>query len=259
MPHDILSITIAFLGGVIPAIVWTIFWNEEDRKNPEPKSMIVLAFIGGIVAVFLSLLFEKIVFDIDPHVIFSGSFFQPFLNWLVGAAAAKHMALDRFALVVVFAPVIEELLKFILAYVLVLRTQDDDEPIDPVIYMITCALGFAAIENMLFLIDPVTRSNIGLSILTGNMRFIGAMLLHTVSSAIIGIIIGLNFFDRKLEEWVWTVVGIGLAILVHAVFNYFMIATGQSYLAVLEVIWVIVIIILYVIERVKRIHLERIN
>ena len=99
-----------------------------------------------------------------------------------------------FLLVTLFAPVIEEVLKFIFAYILVLRSKDDNEPIDPIIFMITTALGFAAIENMLFLIDPITSNNLHLSIYTGNLRFIGAMLLHTVSSATIGIFIGFQLF-----------------------------------------------------------------
>ncbi len=223
MLDNFISIMIAFLAGIIPATVWVIFWNQEDRKNPEPKSMILLAFIGGVVAVFLSLFFEKILFGIDPHTLFSAKFLQPLFELIQNSATAKNIALDRFLLVVVFAPFVEEILKFIMAYILVLRSKDDDEPIDPVIYMITTALGFAAIENMLFLIDPITKNNINMSILTGNMRFIGATLLHTISSATIGIFIGLNFFSKKLKEDFWAIVGLLFAIFIHTMFNFFMI------------------------------------
>ncbi len=45
-----------------------------------------------------------------------------------------------------------------MAFILVLRSQDDDEPIDPSIYMITTALGFAAVENVLFLMQAQVKS-----------------------------------------------------------------------------------------------------
>jgi len=49
-------------------------------------------------------------------------------------------------LVVLWA-VAEESLKFIFAYLFVLRNKAVNEPVDVVIYMITVALGFAALEN----------------------------------------------------------------------------------------------------------------
>ncbi len=253
-----IPIIIAFLGGFLPSIVWLIFWNEEKR-NPEPKKMILLAFIGGIAAVFLSLFFEKLVFNADPNIFFPGHFLQSILGWLKDIANQKGVALGQLLLITLFAPIIEEVLKFIMAYILVLRSRDDNEPIDPIIYMITTAIGFAAIENMLFLMDPIIKNNLHLSIYTGNMRFIGAMLLHTVSSATIGIFIGFNFFDKKLHKYFWIAVGICSAIIIHAVFNFFMMSSGQNSLIVLEVIWITVIIVLFILERIKMIRLEKID
>ncbi len=258
MLHDLISITIAFFGGFLPSIVWLIFWNEE-KKKAEPTQTLMLAFIGGMAAVFLSLLFEKIAYNADPNAIFSGQMLQSILSWFKSIASQKNVALNQLLLVTLFAPVIEETLKFIFAYILVLRTRDDEEPIDPIIFMITTALGFAAIENMLFLISPITSNNLHLSIYTGDMRFIGAMLLHTISSATIGLFIGFNFFDKKTEKYFWTVIGLVAAILIHSVFNFFMLESGTNYLIVLEIIWVIVIMILFILEKIKRIRLEKIE
>ena len=257
MLHDLISITIAFFGGFLPSIVWLVFWNEEKRKH-EPKNMLALAFIGGMAAVFLSLLFEKIAFTADPNVFFPGNFLQSILGWFKNISVEKSIPLNQLLLVTVFAPFIEEFLKFIMAYISVLRSRYDNEPIDPIIFMITTALGFAAIENMLFLMDPISTNNLHLSIYTGNMRFIGAMLLHTVSSATVGIFIGFNLFDKKIRGTFWTLVGICSAILIHALFNFFMMSSGQNYLIVLEVIWITVIIVLFVLEKIKKIKLEKI-
>jgi protease PrsW len=252
--HNLMPIIYALLGGVLPAFIWLFFWLREDVKKPEPKRMIFLAFIGGIAAVFLSLYFEKIVYGINPEDIFVG-FLSPILSWFKHISVVQNIALNRLLLISLFAPFIEETCKFVLAYILVLRSEADDEPIDPMIYMITLAIGFAAIENVMFLIDPMIKNNVIFGILTGNMRFIGATLLHTVSSETIGMFIGFNFFDSGLKKFIWTIVGLICAISVHSLFNFFMAGSSQNAFLALEGIWILVIIVLLMFEKIKKVKI----
>lgn len=256
--HTLISIFYAFLGGFIPAIIWLFFWNEEDRKNPEPKGMIFLAFMSGVLAVFISLYLEKISYNLNLQAVFSSNFLRPVLDWLKNIAGNQNILVNKLLLVVLFAPFIEEFMKLFMAYIFALRTRADDEPIDPMIYMITTALGFAAMENMLFLIDPIMKNNFVFGILTGNMRFIGATLLHTISSAAAGIFISFNFFDKKLAKFGWTVVGLILAVFIHSVFNIFMIGSEQNSFIALEIIWIAVIIVLLAFEKIKRVKMQKI-
>jgi RsiW-degrading membrane proteinase PrsW (M82 family) len=85
------------------------------------------------------------------------------------------------------------------------------------------------------------------------------MLLHTVSSATIGLFIGFNFFDKPYEKYFWTVIGLVAAIIIHSVFNFFMMSSGTNSLVVLEVIWIAVIMVLFILEKIKRIRLEKIE
>ncbi len=257
--HTIISIIYALMGGVLPTMIWLYFWTREDTQNPEPKSMIALAFLGGIIAVFLSLLIEKFVFGLDLQNIFAYDFLKPIFGFLKDVSIKENVVINKVALVIVFAPIIEELSKFIFAYSLVLRSKADDEPIDPIIYMIVTALGFTAIENMLFLIDPIIKNDLIFGIQTGNMRFIGATLLHTISSATIGIFMGFDFFDKKLHKFIATIFGLVFAIVIHGTFNYFMIGGIQSTFVALELIWVAVIIVLLAFEKIKKVKLEKIR
>lgn len=161
---------------------------------------------------------------------------------------------ENLTLVTIFAPIIEETLKYLFAYILVLRSKYDDEPIDPVIYMITVALGFAALENLFFLINPFLKEGIANGIMNGNMRFVGATLLHTMSSATIGMFIGFNFFDSKIKKFLWTVAGLVSAILIHALFNFFMVGNSNNASFIgLQYLWVVVIIVLLLFEKIKRV------
>jgi protease PrsW len=257
--NNITPIIYALLGGILPALIWLFFWLKQDEKKPEPKSMILLAFVGGIIAVFLSLYLEKIAYGISPDKFFSADFLKPVLSWFKHISETQNIALNRLLLVSIFAPIIEEASKFVLAYILVLRSKADDEPIDPMIYMITIAIGFAAIENVMFLIDPMMKNNIIFGFLTGNMRFIGATLLHTVSSVTIGMFIGFNFYDSKLKKFIWTIAGLVCAIIVHSLFNFFMAGSSQNSFLALEGIWILVIIVLLMFEKIKNIKIRPIN
>jgi len=257
--HDLLTIFLSFISGVLPALLWLWFWTREDKENPEPKSMISLAFVGGTVAVFASLFLEKYFYDIGLKNILSANIFTPIISWFQTLSIQNGIAIDRILLVVVFAPVIEEIAKFVMAYILVLRSKDDDEPLDPMIYMIATALGFAAIENMLFLINPFDNNDIINTIFTGNMRFLGATLLHTVSSATIATFISFHFFDKKLKKFFFAIIGIVCSIIMHSVFNYFMIGSQGASTLALELIWITVIIILLAFEKIKKIRQEKIN
>jgi RsiW-degrading membrane proteinase PrsW (M82 family) len=43
------------LGGLLPALLWLWFFLKEDSKRPEPKWLILAAFLAGMLAVILAL------------------------------------------------------------------------------------------------------------------------------------------------------------------------------------------------------------
>ena len=215
----------ALLGGVLPALLWLWFWLKEDRR-PEPRSLILLTFIVGMVVV--------------PLVIPPQKFFLTYFSGTI--------------LIVIWAA-IEELFKYFGAHLAVLRRRAMNEPIDAMIYMITIALGFAAIENTLFLLNPLSDGAIIEGILTGNLRFFGATLLHVLASATIGAAIALSFYKAPhiKRRFLW--IGIVLAIALHAVFNLFIInSKGESILFVFLGVCLGAILLILFFEKIKRIR-----
>ncbi|MDB5238280.1 MAG: hypothetical protein JWM46_550 [Candidatus Kaiserbacteria bacterium] len=149
---------------------------------------------------------------------------------------------------------IEEITKFLAAYVTVLRRAEDDEPIDPVIYMVTTALGFAAAENTLFLLSPLAGSTVFQTLITGNLRFVGATLLHVLSSAVIGLALALAFYAKRNVKRRYAFIGVLFAGIVHSIFNFFIINTAEEHLLrTFAFVWVGIIVLLAVLEFVKRI------
>ena len=218
---------LSFIVGLIPALVWLWFWLKEDI-HPEPAKMVTLSFIGGIVAVLFVYPFQKIV-----YFYFQNSEAISFTLWAA----------------------IEELSKFGFVYFIALQNKKlTDEPVDDIIYLIISALGFVTFENALFLYQPINNGNLVDTIIHGNLRFVGASLLHIITSATIGIMMGLSFYKTREIRRLYTIIGIIIAIVLHTVFNLFIIseAPGNIFF-IFGTVWVGIIILLLLLEKVKHI------
>lgn len=222
------TIFFSLLGGVLPALVWLWFWLKEDRLHPEPKSRVVAVFLFGMISVFIVLPLERMVFVTSAGTI---SFLTIFL-WAS----------------------IEEIAKYLVAFLVALKSRVTDEPIDAVIYMITVALGFSALENTLFIFNLVESGNFVQSIMTGNSRFLGATLLHIASSATIGVMIGLAYYKKPALKNLFLFTGIVLSIVLHTIFNLLIIKFESSLFFVFAGVWTLIIVLLVIFEKIKKIR-----
>lgn len=214
----------AILAGVLPAFVWLAFWLREDIDRPEPRFLLAGSFLAGSLSVIIAIFTEKYISDVVNN---------ENLRYALWAAA-------------------EEIIKFAVVFFVALRSKWNDEPIDAMIYMITVALGFAAIENALFILGPLSNGAIAESIATGGMRFIGATLVHVVSSALIGFTLGLAFYKGRLIKFIAAIVGLTMAIALHASFNLTIINSHSTdILQTFIWVWVAVIILIILFEEVK--------
>jgi RsiW-degrading membrane proteinase PrsW (M82 family) len=217
-------IFVAFLGGLLPALLWLFFWLLEDRCEPEPKRYIFFSFIAGMLVVALVLPLERL----------AAGYFTGAMLLFVWAA-------------------LEEVLKFAAAYFVALRARVFDEPLDAVIYLVTAALGFAALENTLFLWAPLQEGDVLRTIITGDLRFIGATLLHTLSSATIGLALALSFYQPREMRRLAATGGVILAIALHTLFNFFILGgSGGMTFWIFLCIWFGILAVLLFVERVKR-------
>lgn len=148
--------------------------------------------------------------------------------------------------------VIEEVLKYAAALIVVLWHRAVDEPIDTIIYMITIALGFSALENALFIWTPFMQGHYMESVLTGHFRFLGATLLHILASGTVGGAMALAFYQPKVWRVVWSTLGLCAAIVLHTLFNFFIMdANGETILTVFLFVWMGVIALFLVFEKAK--------
>jgi RsiW-degrading membrane proteinase PrsW (M82 family) len=223
----------AVLGGLLPALVWLWFWLKEDKLHHETKRVVLITFLLGMMSVLLALPIESFVagFVVNNSLL-------AFLLWATTEECCKFLAF--------------KISKSI--------TKAVNDPIDPFIGMVTAALGFAALENMLFLFAPLSQSGLIIGFITGNMRFVGANLLHLTASGLVGIFLGFSYYKKKSVRFGYALLGLVLAALLHTLFNFFILYNeGASAFLVFSVLWVFVIIIIGLCEKIKQVKLQRIE
>ncbi|MCX6713276.1 MAG: PrsW family glutamic-type intramembrane protease [Candidatus Vogelbacteria bacterium] len=244
------SIFFLVIGGLLPSLIWLWFWLKEDRSKPEPKSLVVETFLLGGLGVFLAFYLERFAvqgFDLGLLETVKIDFY----SWS-GALAQMWPILSVF-----FSwALIEEFVKYLAALLLAFHSKAFDEPIDAMIYMISAALGFAAIENSLFLHKTLSMGLSGFDFLmNGNLRFLGATLLHVFSSALLGAFIAMSLRDTGIKRLLKIVIGVLTASLLHALFNFFIIVSGgDSIFIILIALWIFTLLIFVLFEKIKKLN-----
>jgi RsiW-degrading membrane proteinase PrsW (M82 family) len=214
----------AFLGGLLPSFIWLYFLLKEDASHPEPKALIAFTFIAGMAAVPLAL---------------------PFEQYAKSNLSSDLSILTAWALV-------EETLKYVMVALFILWRRAVDEAPDYVIYMLTVALGFAAAENMLFLLSPISDGQFATSVFTGNLRFLGSTLLHVVASATVGFAFAFSTSSRPMARVSAAALGLILAVVLHTAFNALIISKGTSTtLTALFLIWMVAVVFFAAFEVLK--------
>ncbi len=217
--------------GLLPSFAWLVFFLKEDEHS-EPKKMIAKVFIAGAL---MTIFVAAIQFSLQKiFVSFSASFF-------------------------LFA-VIEEIFKFLTVYLVVRKSRFFDEPIDAMIYMITPALGFAMVENIAV---ALSISNIQEAIGAMMLRFVGATLLHALTSGIVGYYWAKSLVLKNLPagrqgqflavgRCSLIIKGFVFASLLHMIFNYLILISKEQILIYPTIFLIIIaLFVFWDFEKVK--------
>ncbi|KKT81379.1 MAG: hypothetical protein A2V96_02440 [Candidatus Yonathbacteria bacterium RBG_16_43_6] len=243
-------LAIAMLGGILPALVWLWFWHRQDRECPEPKGLVMISFLAGMAIVFFVLPVQKLTVALLPAI----SELVDILTIKLSLVPPSADVLKNFLLASS-----EEIGKYLTVFLIAFHSKYFDEPIDAVIYLITAALGFTAMENVLYLLKDLTQSGGLETILNGNLRFLGATILHTVSSAFVGIALAFSFSASRFIKSIVITIGLLVAILLHTHFNLSIIeAYGTiNILSVFSQYWAVIIGIIILIGIIKYINTRK--
>lgn len=223
MPDFTIIISI-ILGGAIPSLIWLYFLLKEDSRFPEPRIIVALAFFAGMIATIL-------VIPLEQYVLAHG------LNGLRLTIAIGT---------------IEETMKYLLAALIILWLPVVDEPLDYVIYLITVALGFAALENAIYFMHMISLGNITIAAINDARRMVSATLLHVLATSVIGFALAFSYKMQPRVRMLWASGGIILAIALHTTFDELIMEKGIEAVRAVLFVWAGIIVMLFLFEILKR-------
>jgi RsiW-degrading membrane proteinase PrsW (M82 family) len=136
-----MPVALALLASTVPVLFWLVFFYTRDRYEPEPKWLIARLFLWGLIA--------------GPWASGVNLLLAEFFGPGIEATYPSDLALAGALLLVMvaLAALNEETMKYV---VVSSRTRGDpnfNEPVDGIIYMTTAALGFAAGENFVYILN----------------------------------------------------------------------------------------------------------
>jgi RsiW-degrading membrane proteinase PrsW (M82 family) len=226
----IIKVIFLFILAVAPSLIWLSYFLHRDPK-PEPRFFLILTFILGGLATIIGILAEN--------------------NWFFSFVQGNSNIFLGSLLFFIFYPFLEEFLKFIATRISVIKNKHfSDEISDPMVYMITAGLGFAAAENIKIFISIISDSNGGsldniinfsqsllISLISiAFVRFIATVLIHAISSSITGYFWAIKKnTSKKIISFVFIPIGLAFSTLFHALFNYLIMSASnnKSYLIIL--------------------------
>ena len=180
-----------FIAAIAPAIfIMFIVYKYDTIK--EPLSMLVKAFFGGVLSILIALAIA-IPLDLLTGFIPSG-FLQSFYEAVLCAAIPEEFA------------------KWIIFYWLISKAKDFDQYYDGILYAIFISMGFALVENILYVIPTGFGVAISRSILSvpGHMLFAIPM----------GYYLSLSRFESGASAKYHIFLSLAIPILLHGTFDF---------------------------------------
>lgn len=182
---------------LIPVVICFLYIYSRDRYDKEPKRIIFLLFLLGsisvIPAVLLETLFEVETKGADPKL--------TFIYAMLGVA------------------IIEEGVKIFFLWIGIWKSRFFNERFDGVVYAVSVSLGFAAVENILYVFEH------GVTI--GVLRAITAIPGHTLFAVYMGYFFGRARFEVGKKKIGLIFLSLSSSTFIHGCYDFFLMA-GES-------------------------------
>lgn len=171
---------------IAPSLALFSYFYLRDQFSQEPSKLLFQSFVYGAVLTF-PILFIQYVFSAEEV------FTLPFTQF------------------VLFPSAVEEFFKWLVLLIAVYRHVDFEDPYDGILYGASVSLGFATVENILYLLE------FGLEV-----AFIRAFLpvsSHALFGVVMGYYLGRAKFSTGNEGRKWLFWALATSLVLHLIYN----------------------------------------
>lgn len=194
------------IASVFPVIIflYTIYRKDHDKES---TLLLFKCLMGGVGSVFLSLILTFFLGELDLR--FNGEFMSSFYKAFFEAGIP------------------EEISKFTFLYLIVWKTIEFNDHYDGIVYAVFVSLGFALIENILY----VFQYGLGVAVMRGVLSVPG----HGLFGVLMGYYFSLARFHNGNKQKQLLFLALIVPILFHGAFDFLL-----FYLSVSKSIFLII-------------------
>ncbi len=175
-----------------PGVAIGLYIYLKDKHEREPIGLLIKAFIYGMLSIILTLIISIPISSVIP----------------IDKQSLGEQAIHAFLLVAL----IEEFSKFIFVRGVLYRDKNFNEPFDGIVYSAMVGMGFATLENILYVVDG------GMG--TALLRMFTAVPAHASFAVLMGYFLGKAKFEHK--RGYYAIFALGSAAILHGAYDYFL-------------------------------------
>lgn len=199
---------------VAPAISIGAYVYLKDKYEKEPLSLLLKCFFLGVISIIPAVLVEVYLGPrLELNEYWSNNLVHAFIVVGFTEEFCKYFFFKRFAY----------------------NRAEYNEPFDGIVYSVMVSLGFAAIENVMYVID----GGVGVGI----MRMFTAVPAHAANAVMMGFFAGLAKFNPQKERTL-LITGLLVATFFHGAYDFCLFVNKVPVIALGAVVTLIVVIIL---------------
>ena len=187
----------SFILAVLPPLLIAFYIYKQDKFDKEPKELILKSFLFGCLSVIPIIILE---------LIFNENIFSNYFVYMFCGVAF-----------------VEEGMKYFFLKKYLFNKPEFNEPFDGIVYAVMVSLGFATVENLVYVFIYYPDQQISVAI----QRMISAIPLHASCGVIMGYYVGLAKFSSSSR--ILLLKGVFFATLLHAIYNYFILSENGVY------------------------------
>ena len=196
------------LASLAPVFIILFYIYFRDKYDREPLGLLIKSVVVGMITVIPIIVVERLLVIIMPP--------------LGKVPAAAYNAF-------LVAGSTEELFKFLALYILVWKSPSFNEKFDGIVYAVFVSLGFAAVENVLYVLDGGYQTAI--------VRAITAVPAHALFGITMGYYFGIARMYSELKK-THLRKAIFIPIILHGIYDFIL---------MVEVDWLLTLFVPYVI------------
>ncbi|WP_191565317.1 glutamic-type intramembrane protease PrsW [Metabacillus idriensis] len=177
--------------GIAPGLAILSYFYLKDQYDSEPFYMVFRSFVIGALLVF-PIMFIQYVLEAEGAI--PSSLVNAFLS----------------------SGLLEEFFKWFILFVTIYPHVHFDEHYDGIVYGVSLSLGFATLENILYLLANGLDFAIGRALLPVSS--------HALFGVIMGYYLGKGKFSSPSDKKKWILFSLAIPVLLHGLYDYILIS-----------------------------------